>query len=195
MSVVALRARVRAKAYNPRVGEDASDEDLASLAAGGDQDAFSELVRRHQDRLFTLAYRVLWNEQDATDCVQDALFAAWRAIGGFRSDAKVSTWLHQIVIRKAYDRTRTRKRHPTAALDPGAIVYASGPSGEDERIDLLDAIRALDPDFRVVVVACDVMGMSLREAAEALGLPEGTVKSRRFRGLARIQSTLVATTP
>jgi RNA polymerase sigma-70 factor (ECF subfamily) len=177
------------------VVEGVSDESLAGRAAGGDQDAFAELVRRHQDRLYTLAYRVLWNEQDATDCVQDALFSAWRAINRFRGDAKVSTWLHQIVVRKAYDLSASRKRHPTAELDPEAVVSAARPAGEDERIDLLNAIRMLDADFRVVVVACDVMGMSLLEAAEALGIPEGTVKSRRSRGLARIQSTLAAATP
>jgi RNA polymerase sigma-70 factor (ECF subfamily) len=170
-----------------------SDEELAALSAAGHPDAFDELVKRHQDRLYTLAYRVVWNEQDAIDCVQEALVSAWKAIGRFRTEARVSTWLHQIVLRKAYDCCRDRKRRPTlSAAAEGASEFASKPDQTDERLDLVDALHALDADFRVVVVACDVFGMSLHEAADALGIPEGTVKSRRSRGLARIAASVSA---
>jgi RNA polymerase sigma-70 factor, ECF subfamily len=183
------------QAYDPPISVSRfSDEELARRSAAGHPQAFDELVRRHQDRLYTLAYRVVWDQQDAIDCVQEALFRAWKAIARFRSDAKVSTWLHQIVLRVAYDCCAARKRRPQAATSDvdSHPELAAVDRDPDDRLDLVEALRGLDMDFRAVVVACDVFGMSLLEAAEALGVPEGTVKSRRSRGLARIAATLAA---
>jgi RNA polymerase sigma-70 factor, ECF subfamily len=185
---------VAAEAYTPRmsVGR-SSDEELARQSAAGHPEAFDELVRRHQDPMYTLAYRVVWDRQDAIDCVQEALFRAWKAIGRFRNDAQVSTWLHQIVLRVAYDCCAARKRRPqTAGAAADETQLPARGDVPDDRLDLIEALRALDAEFRAVVVACDVFGMSLLEAAEALGVPEGTVKSRRSRGLARIAATLSA---
>src|SRR5689334_13075454 len=86
------------RTYTPlmSVSMSSSDEELARQSAAGHPEAFDELVRRHQDRLYTLAYRVVWNEQDAIECVQEALLRAWKAIGRFRTEAKLTTWLHQI---------------------------------------------------------------------------------------------------
>src|SRR6478736_8023012 len=92
--------------------EDASDEWLAGRAARGDAAAFEQLVLRHQDRLYTLALRVTLNEADARDCVQEGLISAWRAIGRFRGDARFSTWMYRIVLRKAYDAIEKRRRTP-----------------------------------------------------------------------------------
>ena len=96
----------------PCASQDASDEWLAGRAARGDTAAFEQLVLRHQDRLYTLALRVTLNEADARDCVQEGLISAWRSMARFRGDAKFSTWMYRIVMRKAYDALDKRKRTP-----------------------------------------------------------------------------------
>ena len=86
------------------------DDALARRAARGDEAAFEELVVRHQDKLYTLALRVTLNEADAYDCVQEGLVSAWRGLGSFRFNARFSTWMYRIVVRKAYDVLERRSR-------------------------------------------------------------------------------------
>ncbi len=174
------------RTYHARV-DSASDEVLARRAADGDESAFEELVVRYQDRLYTLALRVTLSEADAYDCVQEGLVSAWRGLSSFRFDARFSTWIYRIVMRKAYDvldrRARTAEpvdEVPAVAVEPSV----------DARLDLLDALALLEPEFRAVAVACDVVGMSMDEAAIALDLPAGTVKSRLHRARSRLAETL-----
>jgi RNA polymerase sigma-70 factor (ECF subfamily) len=169
--------------------QDASDEWLAGRAARGDADAFEQLVIRYQDRLYTLALRVTLSEHDARDCVQEGLISAWRAIDRFRGDARFSTWIYRIVIRKAYDALDRRKRsaEPVEEID---VRVADRPA--DDRLDVIAALATLEPDFRAAVVACDIVGMSMEEAADALGVPPGTVKSRLSRARARLADQLEA---
>jgi RNA polymerase sigma-70 factor (ECF subfamily) len=174
-------------AYHGAVRGPESDEALARRAAGGDTDAFEQLVIRHQDRLYTLALRVTLSEADARDCVQEGLISAWRAIHRFRGDARFSTWMYRIVIRKAYDAIERRSR---AALPTEEIVAVAAAVSVDERLDLSAALARLEPEFRAVAVACDVLGMSMEEAAEALDIPPGTVRSRLFRARGRLAETL-----
>jgi len=166
---------------------DASDEWLAKRSARGDADAFEQLVLRYQDRLYTLALRVTLSDADARDCVQEGLISAWRAIDRFRGDARFSTWIYRIVLRKAYDTLDRRRR----SADPvEEIVAISHDRPSDDRLDLIAALAVLEPEFRAAAVACDVIGMSMDEAAEALGVPAGTVKSRLHRARARLAAEL-----
>src|SRR5690242_4638441 len=169
--------------------QDASDEWLAKRAARGDADAFKQLVLRYQDRLYTLALRVTLSEPDARDCVQEGLISAWRAIDRFRGDARFSTWIYRIVIRKAYDALDRRKR---LALPVEAIDVPDVERSTEDRLDLMAALATLEPDFRAAVVACDIVGMSMDEAADALGAPPGTVKSRLSRARERLAQHLEA---
>ena len=167
--------------------QDASDEWLAKRAARGDADAFEQLVLRYQDRLYTLALRVTLSEPDARDCVQEGLISAWRAIDRFRGDARFSTWIYRIVLRKAYDVLDRRRR----SADPvEEIAAVSHDRSSDDRLDLIAALAVLEPEFRAAAVACDVIGMSMDEAAEALGVPAGTVKSRLHRARTRLAAEL-----
>jgi RNA polymerase sigma-70 factor, ECF subfamily len=174
------------RAYHARV-EHASDEVLARRAADGEEAAFEELVVRYQDRLYTLALRVTLSEADAYDCVQEGLVSAWRGLATFRFDARFSTWIYRIVMRKAYDVLERRKRTAEPVDEVPAISVE--PAAET-RLDLLDALAMLEPEFRAVAVACDVVGMSMDEAAIALNLPAGTVKSRLHRARSRLAQTL-----
>jgi RNA polymerase sigma-70 factor, ECF subfamily len=166
---------------------DASDEWLAKRSARGDADAFEQLVLRYQDRLYTLALRITLSDADARDCVQEGLISAWRAIDRFRGDARFSTWIYRIVLRKAYDTLDRRRR----SADPvEEIIAVSHDRSSDDRLDLIAALAVLEPEFRAAAVACDVIGMSMDEAAEALGIPAGTVKSRLHRARARLAAEL-----
>jgi RNA polymerase sigma-70 factor (ECF subfamily) len=174
----------RPAAYDRAVRlQDASDDWLAGRAARGDTAAFEQLVLRHQDRLYTLALRVTLNEADARDCVQEGLISAWRSMARFRGDAKFSTWMYRIVMRKAYDALDKRKRTPQPVDELPLTVVE--PQIAD-RLDLDAALAQLEPDFRAAAVACDVVGLSMDEAAEVLGIPPGTVKSRLFRARDRL---------
>src|SRR4051812_50092242 len=124
------------RAYHGRV-QSASDEVLARRAADGDEPAFEELVVRYQDRLYTLALRITLSEPDARDCVQEGLISAWRAIDRFRGDARFSTWIYRIVLRKAYDVLDRRKR---TAEPMEEIVIASSDRPADDRLDLIAAL-------------------------------------------------------
>ena len=179
-------ARRRAPAYDELVGEP-SDETLARRAAGGDTRAFEELVVRHQDRLYTLALRVTMSESDAYDCVQEALISAWRGLPRFRGEARLSTWLYRIVLRKAYDVVERRRRSPLPDADPPAQAVETPIA---ERLDILAALARLEPDFRAVAVTCDILGLPMEEAAEVLGVPVGTVKSRLSRARSKLADML-----
>jgi len=185
---VALPRLAPPRTYHGRV-QIASDEVLARRAADGDESAFEELVVRYQDRLYTLALRVTQSEADAYDCVQEGLVAAWRGLGSFRFDARFSTWIYRIVMRKAYDALERRARTAEPVDEVPAVTVEPA---ADARLDLLDALALLEPEFRVVAVACDVVGMSMDEAAIALDLPAGTVKSRLHRARSRLAQTLQA---
>jgi RNA polymerase sigma-70 factor, ECF subfamily len=174
------------RTYDARV-QIASDEALARRAAEGDEAAFEELVVRYQDRLYTLALRITLSDADAYDCVQEALVSAWRGLGGFRHDARFSTWIHRIVVRKAYD-VLDRRRRTAEPVDEVPATSVDSPA--DARMDLLEALGRLELEFRVVAVACDVVGLSMDEAALVLDLPAGTVKSRLHRARARLAETL-----
>jgi RNA polymerase sigma-70 factor (ECF subfamily) len=167
----------------------ASDEVLARRAADGDESAFEELVVRYQDRLYTLALRITLSDADAYDCVQEGLVSAWRGLHSFRFDARFSTWIHRIVVRKAYDVLERRARTAEPVDDVPAV---SVDSPADARLDLLGALAQLEQDFRVVAVACDVVGLSMDEAAAVLDLPAGTVKSRLHRARAKLAEALQA---
>ena len=185
---VALPRLAAPRAYHGRV-QIASDEVLARRAADGDESAFEELVVRYQDRLYTLALRITLSDADAYDCVQEGLVSAWRGLHSFRFDARFSTWIHRIVVRKAYDVLERRAR-TAEPVDEVPAVSVDSPA--DARLDLLSALAQLEPDFRVVAVACDVVGLSMDEAALVLDLPAGTVKSRLYRARARLAEALQA---
>jgi RNA polymerase sigma-70 factor (ECF subfamily) len=180
-------------------------DDRALLRAhlDGDPDAFATLVRRHRDRLWAVALRTTGNPEDAADALQDALVSAYRRAASFRGDAAVTTWLHRVVVNACLDRMRAQKVRRAEPLpddlDHGVpTLVAAGGSGADaadpgeraaqtdRRRTVLAALRELPPDQRAALVLVDMEGWSVTEAAQALGCAEGTVKSRCFRGRARL---------
>jgi RNA polymerase sigma-70 factor (ECF subfamily) len=173
------------------VRDDARD-DRALMAAhvAGDPDAFTELVRRHRDRLWAVALRTMRDREDASDALQDALLSAFRNAAAYRGDAAVTTWLHRVVVNACLDRMRRRAARPAVALgDTDVAVPYDEHAAAENRIDLTAALARLPEAQREAIVLVDVQELSVAEAAELLGVAEGTVKSRCSRGrvaLARV---------
>jgi len=171
----------------------ASDEQLLRAHAAGDPDAFAELVRRHRDRLWSVALRTLGDREEAADAVQDALLSAHRA-----ADSAVTTWLHRIVVNACLDRVRRRQAHPTVPLPDGTRYPdqdttgvpgrepAAPPVDHDTALVVREALAQLPIEQRAALVLVDLQGYSVAEVAEILGVAEGTVKSRCARGRTRL---------
>jgi RNA polymerase sigma-70 factor (ECF subfamily) len=165
------------------------DEGLVKRAQRGERLAFERLVEQHEQRLYTLAARVLGSREDAADAVQEALLRAWLALPKFRGDARFSTWLYRIVVNAAHDVRAKRREHPVEEppdpADPRDRFAEKELSGELQR-----ALDGIDESYRVAVVLYDVLGCSYAEIAEMTGVPEGTVKSRIFRGRGELAERL-----
>ena len=158
--------------------------------------AFEQLVQEHQHRLYTLAARELGSAADADDAVQETLVRAWKGLPRFRGDASISTWLYRICLNAITDQRARRARGSGPALD--SIVE---PADHRDRIAerelsgaLQDALTRLDDIYRTPVLLYDVLGHSYAEIAEVLGVAEGTVKSRIFRGRAELAQLLGTST-
>ena len=171
--------------------EGSDDRTLLSRHLGGDHDAFTELVRRHQDRLWAVALRTLGNRDDAADALQDALLSAHRGAAGFRGDAAVTTWLHRIVVNACLDQVRRRAARPTVPLDDDVPAAArDGIEDRETATDVLAALRTLPIEQTAAIVLVDIEGYPVAEVAAMLEVPAGTVKSRCSRGRARLAELL-----
>lgn len=180
-----------APAEDPALAADREDRALLAAHVAGDPDAFGTLVARAQGRLWAVALRTLGDREEAADALQDALLSAYRAAGSYRGDARVTTWLHRIVVNACLDRVRRRAVRATVPLpdqdrpDPRDDLAARETSLEVEA-----ALAGLPLDQRTAIVLVDVQGLPVAEAATELGGPVGTVKSRCSRGRARLALTL-----
>jgi RNA polymerase sigma-70 factor (ECF subfamily) len=175
----------------PDSGSTPSDAQLLTAHVEGDPDAFGELVRRHRDRLWAVAVRTIGDRDEAADAVQDALLSAFRRAHTFRGEAAVSTWLHRIVVNACLDRMRRRAARPTVPLEPVEPADRTDTAAAtDLKLDLQRALAQLPDGQRLALVMVDLHGLSVAEAAEVLGVAEGTVKSRCARGRAALGALL-----
>lgn len=175
-------------------GDTRSDEQLLADHVAGDPAAFAVLVHRHQSHLWAVARRTSHTADDAADALQDALFSAHRSAHHFRSDARVTSWLHRIVVNSCLDRIRRNKLRQTVTLSDHDMAALADPldptSVVDLRLSIGSALDTLPVDQRAAVVAVDVEGYSITDAAALLGVPAGTVKSRCSRGRAKLAVVL-----
>ncbi len=158
---------------------------MARHVAGDGGVAFGELFRRHRDRMFAVAMRTTGNRELAADAVQEAFISAFRRAEAYRGEAAVTTWLHRIVVNACLDRLRREKVSVRRAGDLGELDlpdlhdrHASTETGLVVRA----ALAGLPEAQRTALVLVDMHGMPVAEAAVVLGVAEGTVKSRCFRG-------------
>ncbi len=169
---------------------DARDERLLDAARLGDHDAFTTLLRRHDDQMRALAWSVLRDRSAMDDVLQDAYLKAYRSIDRFRGDARFSTWLHRIVYRACLDHIRRRRDLVLLGDDLDRPADSPGQTEVDERLGLQRALASLDPETAAALVLVDRDGHSYEEAGLVLGIPAGTVASRLHRGRRTLRTVL-----
>jgi RNA polymerase sigma-70 factor (ECF subfamily) len=173
-----------------------SERDLLRRAQAGDEEAFGTLMRTHYEPTFRLVQSIVRDEHAARDVCQEIWFAAWRNLPKFRGEAKFSTWIHPIAVRRAIDHLRSRQRWSKRFLpflagdDEDEGVSTPEPVAESDPRQELDkgeraarferAIAALPPKHRAVLALREVNGLSYDEIAQSLGIRRGTVMSRLF---------------
>jgi RNA polymerase sigma-70 factor (ECF subfamily) len=184
-----------------------SDSELAQRVGAGDPAAFTVLMRRYNQALYRAARSILKDDAEAEDAVQEAYMQAYRSIGGFRGDAKLSTWLMRIAVNEAIARTRKRTRRaevirlegdlrpdseaPEATMDQATPEQPEQGAQRAETRRLLEKrIDALPDAFRAVFVLRALEEMSVEETAVALGIAEATVRSRFFRARSLLREAL-----
>lgn len=157
---------------------------------------WEEVARSHGRYLYTIAYRLTGNDDDAQDLVQEVLLRVRRGLRTYRPGS-LEAWLSRITTNAFLDQVRQRRRRPVEPLpeEPERVIPPS--VGADEALDaavlpddLQDAIRGLPPDYRVAVVLSDVVGLTYAEVSEALSVPMGTVRSRLHRGRLLLREAL-----
>lgn len=178
----------------PSMTPPSDDATLLAKAAEGDHASFTLLMRRHEDRVFSVCLRLMGSRAPALDALQETFTTLYRKAGQYRGTAAVGTWLYRITVNTCYDLLRKERRRPLEALPD--YLDPADPGGEDGfksvelRPEIERALAALSPEFRTVVVMADVEGYSLPDVAEVLDLPIGTVKSRLFRARRQLAGNL-----
>ena len=165
--------------------ETRTDEELLESFLDGDQTSFAELMRRHEDRIFALAFRMTGQRSDALDATQEAFVAAFRQADKFRFDSAFGTWLYRIAINACHDLLRKRKRwtgQETADTEQIDVAGSHFDESVAARVDLTRALSSLPAEYREAVVMHDVGGVAYDEIARLTEVPVGTVKSRISRG-------------
>jgi len=179
-----------------------TDEQMVERALAGDPEAFGEIVRRWERRIFALAFGMLGREEDARDATQETFLAAFRNLRGFRGEAKVSSWLHRIAVNQCITRQRRAKVRSETALEDeaekNAAVFALpadvSPARAAEHREVSSAVRkavgALPAELRQVIVMKEFEELTFQEISDALEVPLSTVKSRLYTALRQLQMRL-----
>ena len=196
------------RVINLDAGAAASDRELLDRCRAGNESAFDDLVRRHQQRAFNVAYQLLRNREDATEVAQDAFVRIYRSLDRFRGECEFTTWLHQIVVNLARNKHRWWKRrgkHATVSLDhPVETADGELPLQTAASVDAPDvqAVKAefielvsqkvgeLPHKFREVLVLRNVEGLSYEQLATVLNCSVGTVKSRVARAREQLRKAM-----
>ena len=183
-----------------------TDEELVARSIGGDTDSFNELVVRWERPIYALAYRTIGREDDARDVCQETFLRAFRALPGFRGQAKFSSWLYRIALNLCRDWVRRERRTPVVQppedVDLMALAAAAEPSESIEdlvaRKDLsraVERVMALLPDVQqTAIVLTEYHGLTFQEIADLVGCPLSTVKTRLYQGLSVLRRMLAEET-
>ena len=179
-----------------------SDEKLVELALAEDKDAFGEIVKRWERKIFALCFGMLGREEDARDAAQETFISAYRNLNNFRGEAKVSSWLHRIAVNQCLTRQRRAKVRGEQSLEnenetaENAFFspLSKSPSRlaeQKERVEMIRrAVNALPTDLKQVIVMKEFEEMTFQEISEILDLPLSTVKSRLYTALKQLRMRL-----
>jgi RNA polymerase sigma-70 factor (ECF subfamily) len=200
-----------ALSYKARNGKASGLDDDAALISSirrGDLNAFEILVNRHQTRMLNISLHLIGNFDDACEVVQDAFLSAYKNLESFRGESKFTTWLTAITVNLSKNRlkqTRSRQSHEAFSINAplpsvGGDMVLDPPSKEQSallklehrevQLQVRDCIKALDEDFRDILVLRDLQDFSYDEIGSMLNIREGTVKSRLFRAREMVKDCL-----
>jgi RNA polymerase sigma-70 factor, ECF subfamily len=172
-----------------------TDEELVARSRGGDADSFNQLILRWERPIYALAYRVIGREEDARDVCQETFLRAFRALPGFKGQAKFSSWLYRIALNLCRDWIRRQRRAPVMqfpeGVDPVDAVAERGPVESIEtlvsRRELIavveEAMALLPEEQRTAIILKEYHGMTFQEIADLQNCPLSTVKTRLYQGL------------
>jgi RNA polymerase sigma-70 factor (ECF subfamily) len=179
-----------------------SDEELVARSMGGDLDSFNQLVLRWERPIYALAYRVIGREEDARDVAQETFLRAFRALAGFKGQAKFSSWLYRITLNLCRDWIRRERRAPVSQAPEGVdlIELASEAEPSESIEDLVTrrelgravarAMAMLPEEQRTAIVLKEYHGLTFQEIADLLDCPLSTVKTRLYQGLSVLRKQL-----
>lgn len=183
------------------------DGKLLERLRAGDEGAYEALLRAHGGRMLAVARRMLRSEEDARDAVQDAFLSAFRSVASFQGGARLSTWLHRIVVNAALMKLRTRRRKPEESIedllprfrpdghhaDPGAAWHVPGHDvveREQVRALVRESIDLLPESHRTILLLRDVEELDTEETARLLGITTHAVKTRLHRARQALRTLL-----
>ena len=179
-----------------------TDEELVARAKGGDADSFNQLILRWERPIYALAYRVIGREEEARDVCQDTFLRAFRALPGFKGEAKFSSWVYRIAMNLCRDWMRKQRRAPTVQMPEGVDpIEMASERGPVESIETLverrelggvvaEAMKLLPEDQRMAIILKEYHGMTFQEIADLQGCPLSTVKTRLYQGLSVLRRNL-----
>jgi RNA polymerase sigma-70 factor (ECF subfamily) len=179
-----------------------SDEELVARSRGGDLDSFNQLVLRWERPIYALAYRVVGREEEARDIAQETFLRAFRALKGFKGQAKFSSWLYRITLNLCRDWMRRERRTPIAQTPEGVdLVELAGEATPWESIEDLvsrkelgravaKAMSVLPEEQRTAIILKEYQGLTFQEIADLLDCPLSTVKTRLYQGLTVLRRQL-----
>jgi RNA polymerase sigma-70 factor, ECF subfamily len=179
-----------------------SDEELVARSRGGDLDSFNQLVLRWERPIYALAYRVIGREEDARDVAQETFLRAFRALSGFKGQAKFSSWLYRITLNLCRDWIRKERRAPISQAPEGVdLIELAGEATPSESIEDLvsrkqlseavaKAMALLPEEQRTAIILKEYHGLTFQEIADMLDCPLSTVKTRLYQGLTVLRRQL-----
>ncbi len=181
----------------------ATDEELVARSIAGDTESFNQLILRWERPIYALAYRQIGREDDARDIVQDAFLRAFRALPGFKGEAKFSSWLYRITLNLCRDFMRRAKRAPFLPV-PEGMELTDLASTESTRVESVEdvvtredlsrhvarAMGVLPEEQRSAILLKEYHGLTFQEIAELQGVPLSTVKTRLYQGLTVLRREL-----
>jgi RNA polymerase sigma-70 factor (ECF subfamily) len=179
-----------------------TDEELVEKSIGGDLESFNQLVVRWERPIYALAYRVLGREEDARDVVQESFLRAFRALPGFKGQAKFSSWLYRITLNLCRDWIRRRNRTPELQAPEGIdVIEMAAEQGPSESVEdlvtrkelggrIARAMQVLSEEQRTAIVLKEYEGLTFQEISDLLGVPLSTVKTRLYQGLTVLRREL-----
>ena len=178
------------------------DEELVTRSRSGDTESFNQLVHRWERPIFALAYRTLGREEDARDVTQETFLRAFRALPGFKGDAKFSSWLYRIALNLCRDWMRRDRRAPMVAVPEGVEIHELAAEKQEvtsvedlaARAELSEvvarAMKLLPPEQRTAIILKEYHGMTFQEIADLMHCPLSTAKTRLYQGLTLLRRHL-----